>query len=64
MGKVNRTQREVKIMFYWPNRDRDTWGSRITLPITWMKDMGISPEDRNVSMFYDEENKSITIKKI
>lgn len=37
--------------------------TRIALPIKDLKDMGVSPENREVLYQYDEENKQIIIKK-
>ena len=38
-------------------------GSKINLPMPWLKKMGITQEDRAVIVEYDEENQVITIKK-
>ena len=36
---------------------------RLTLPSSIMKDMGITEDEREVEMIYDENGKEITIKK-
>jgi hypothetical protein len=36
--------------------------SRITLPIAWVKEMGLSPEERDVKLIF--ENNEIRIKKL
>lgn len=36
---------------------------RLTLPSSIMKDMGITEDEREVEMIYDENEKEITIKK-
>ncbi|MCC0642375.1 MULTISPECIES: AbrB/MazE/SpoVT family DNA-binding domain-containing protein [unclassified Clostridioides] len=37
--------------------------TRISLPITWVRDMGLTQEDKTVVVEYDEHNQTITIKK-
>lgn len=36
--------------------------SRITLPITWIKKMGLEVENREVEVSFDEKNNTILIK--
>lgn len=36
---------------------------KINLPTKWIKDMGVSEENRDVSITYDEEKKEIIIRK-
>lgn len=38
--------------------------AKVTLPITWIRDLGVTPEDREVDVEYNEEKKEITIKKL
>lgn len=53
--------RTLRVMF---GKDgRGATNSKITLPISWLKDMGVNPEDREVLVDYNEDNKEITIKK-
>lgn len=33
--------------------------TRITLPITWIKEMGLNPEDRQVKVTFTEDKKII-----
>lgn len=37
--------------------------SRLAIPITDLRDMGITPENRQIRYYYDKENKQIIIKK-
>ncbi|MCC0707267.1 AbrB/MazE/SpoVT family DNA-binding domain-containing protein [Clostridioides sp. ES-S-0190-01] len=37
--------------------------TRISLPITWVRDMGLTQDDKTVVVEYDEYNQTITIKK-
>lgn len=37
---------------------------RLTLPSSIIKDMGITEDEREVEMIYDENEKEITIKKL
>ena len=61
-GLYKMEARTLRVMF---NKDgRGVIGTKITLPITWVRDMGVSPEDRDVNVEYDEEKKEITIKKL
>ena len=36
---------------------------RISLPLSWLKRVGITPEDREVGIVLDEEKEEIIIKK-
>lgn len=36
---------------------------RISLPMSWIKDMGLSQENREVTVKYDEKKKQIIIEK-
>ena len=38
--------------------------AKVTLPITWIRDLGVTPEDREIDVEYDEEKKEIIIRKI
>ena len=38
-------------------------GSKVTLPMPWLKIMNVSPEDREIELFFDEEKKQIIIQK-
>ena len=54
--------RTLKVIF---GKDgRGSTNSKITLPISWLKDMGVNPENREVSVDYNEEKKEIIIKKV
>lgn len=37
--------------------------SRISIPITDLRNMGVTPEDRSINYYYDKENEQIIIKK-
>ena len=37
---------------------------RATLPSKWIRDMDLGENERNLMLSYDEENKSIIIKKL
>ena len=36
---------------------------RVSLPLSWLKRVGITPEDREVEIVLDEESQAIVIKK-
>ncbi len=54
-------ERILKISFN--KSGRGTFTPKIALPTSFINDMGITKEDRNVKVTYDEINKEITIKK-
>ncbi len=54
-------ERELRVIF---SKDgRGATNTKITLPVKWVRDMGVNPEKREVALQYDEENKQIIIKK-
>lgn len=55
-------ERILKISFN--KSGRGTFTPKIALPISYINDMGITMDDRNVKVMYDENLKEITIKKM
>ncbi len=54
--------RKLKIIF---NKSGDGYISgKLSIPMTWLKDMNLTPEDREVEVIYDEDTKSFTTKKL
>ena len=54
-------KRKLKVIF---GKDgRGATNTKVTLPITWLRNMGITQDERDVSVEYDEENEQIIIKK-
>ena len=54
--------RKLKIIF---NKRGDGYISgKLSIPMTWLKDMNLTPEDREVEVIYDEDTKSFTTKKL
>ena len=54
-------ERKLKVIF---SKDgRGATNTKITLPISWLKDMGVSQENREVKLIYDENTKQIIIEK-
>lgn len=45
------------------SKTQSSLATRVSIPITWLKDMGISQEDRKLEVEYDYETKTITLKK-
>lgn len=39
-------------------------GSKITLPISWLREMNVTKEEREIELFFDREKKEIIIKKL
>lgn len=54
-------ERKLKIIF---NRSGDGYLSgKLSIPMTWLKDMNLTPEDREVEVEYNKETKSFITKK-
>lgn len=54
-------ERELRVIF---SKDgRGATNTKITLPVKWVRNMGVNPEQREVILQYDEENEQIIIKK-
>lgn len=55
-------ERKLKIIF---NKSGDGYMSgKLSVPMTWLKDMGLTPEDREVEVIYNKETKSFVTKKL
>lgn len=54
-------ERKLKVIFC--KDGRGATNTKITLPISWLKLMGVSQEDREVNLKYDEKDKRIIIEK-
>lgn len=53
--------RKLKVVF---NKDgRGVMGTKMSLPITHFRNMGITEEDREVNYYYDEENEIMILSK-
>lgn len=53
-------KRDLNISFYKAGNGTAT---RLTVPITWLRKLGVTPEDRAVELFFDEENNQLILKK-
>ncbi len=54
-------KRKLKVIF---GKDgRGATNTKITLPVTWLKEMNITQDEREVSVEYDSNKKIIIIKK-
>lgn len=54
--------RKLKIIF---NKSGDGYYSgKLSIPMAWLNDMNLTPEDREVEVIYDEKSKSFTGKKL
>ncbi len=54
-------KRKLKVIF---SKDgRGATNTKITLPIAYLRLMGVTPEDREVSLEFDEDLKQIIIRK-
>ncbi|MBC5996457.1 AbrB/MazE/SpoVT family DNA-binding domain-containing protein [Romboutsia ilealis] len=54
-------KRDLNVMFAKSGSGSIT--SRLTIPIAWVKEMNITKDDRTVEVTFNEESKTITIKK-
>lgn len=55
-------ERKLKIIF---NKSGNGYVSgKLSIPISWLNDMKLTPEDREVEVIYDKETKSFITKKI
>lgn len=54
-------ERKLKIMF--ANDGKGRYTHKLSVPKTWIEKMGVSIEDREVIVSFDEETKEITIRK-
>ncbi len=55
-------ERKLKIIFNKSGSGSIT--PKMNIPMSWVKDMGVTPEDREVNVVYDKETKSFTAKKL
>ncbi|GAA0865970.1 AbrB/MazE/SpoVT family DNA-binding domain-containing protein [Paraclostridium tenue] len=58
---MNKEIRKLKILFTKPggNASKGSVSTRITLPVKWIKELGITPDNREVKTSFD--GKKITI---
>lgn len=55
-------ERKLRVIF---SKDgRGATNTKITLPVKWIRNMGVNPEQREVILKYDEEKQEIIIKKV
>ncbi len=54
-------ERELKVIF--GSDGRGGMNTKVSLPITWLRKMGIVPENRDVIVTFDQEKEEIIIKK-
>jgi hypothetical protein len=64
MNKVTE-KRSAKFLFHKSggNSRGESLISRITIPISWVKEMEITKDNREVVLIFDREEMTITIKK-
>lgn len=60
-GEQMKEKRDLNVMFAKSGSGSIT--SRLTIPIAWVKEMNITKDDRTVEVTFNEESKTITIKK-
>ncbi|MCC0682538.1 AbrB/MazE/SpoVT family DNA-binding domain-containing protein [Clostridioides sp. ES-S-0005-03] len=58
---MSNTKRKLNINFSKSGNGYET--TKLSIPIIWVRDMGLTQDDRTVVVEYDEHNQTITIKK-
>lgn len=53
-------KRDLNVSFY---KAGDGTGTRITLPKPWLKQIGVTKEDKGIELYFDEENQQLIIRK-
>lgn len=53
-------KRNLNISFYKAGNGKAT---RLNIPITWLREMGITENEKEIELVYDKEKKIICIKK-
>lgn len=53
-------KRDVKISFH---KAGNGLGTKLTLPMPWLREMGVTSENREVEIIFNDETKEITIRK-
>lgn len=59
--KKDTNMRIIKVMFNNDGRGGTT--PKISVPISWLRDMGVTPEDREIKLSYDEKAKTFNVVK-
>lgn len=62
---MNSDKRCAKVIYNAPGgaASKNAITNRITIPVPWIKDMGITRENREVLLVYDRENNRIIVTK-
>ncbi len=53
-------KRDLKITFHKAGNGK---GSKISLPIPWLREIGITEDERDVELILDKDHKSLVIRK-
>ena len=53
-------KRDLKITFHKAGNGK---GSKISLPIPWLREIGITEDERDVELILDKKHKSLVIRK-
>ena len=58
-------KRSAKLQLWNPGgtASKNALSCRVTIPTSWIKDMGFTKEDRIATLLYDEEKKCVLLKK-
>lgn len=52
-----------KLNIVWNKSGSGSYSTRITIPISWIKEMGLDNQNRKVEVTFNKKNKEIKIKK-
>lgn len=53
-------KRNLNVSFYKAGNGEST---RINLPLPWVRELGISKEDKEIELYFDKDNQQLIIRK-
>lgn len=59
--KIEKETRKYKVSY--SKKDENSFSTKIFIPLEWLEDMGLNPDDRNVDVTYRPRTKTLSIKK-
>ncbi|MGL5592878.1 MAG: AbrB/MazE/SpoVT family DNA-binding domain-containing protein [Cetobacterium sp.] len=54
-------KREAKVLWSKSGKGSDT--TRVTLPVSWIRQMGLTYDERELDICFDEKTETITLRK-
>lgn len=59
--KIEKETRRYKVSY--TKKDQNSFSTKIFVPLEWLEDMGLNPNDRIVEVTYRPRTKTLSIKK-